>query len=129
MQTNRSFLKRVWDEVLAKIDVEIGREGSQKLRRLLDLPHTIFRETWGSAKAVVIGFEDSDYWEDMGDIIVKVYEDGGKLRVEVACTGDYPKTTYYCGNKVLEYEGYTKDDVEKRAKKVGVVIFYAGGCQ
>ena len=83
-------------------------------------------------KAFVIGFEDEeDVWNECSDVVVKTYDlkEPSKYRVEIFCSGVNRKIIKFEGKEVLDYPGYSEEDIKDIIKcdKIegirGTVIF------
>ncbi len=98
--------------------------------RILDLNHKVLSS--GTSKigehVFVIGFEDEeDIWRECADLIIKTYEvkrgEKAFYRIEVFCSGVNKKEVYFKGEKILDYEGFSEDDIMKRKTIISTVIF------
>ena len=120
--------------VLKNITVTIYRGRTNQVLKqkvnVLNLKHRILSssESRMREKVFVIGFEDEeDIWNECADLIVKIYEVKREkrtfYRVEVFCSGVNKKEIFYKQEKLLNYEGYSEDDIRKKKKVKSTIIF------
>ena len=118
--------------ILEKITVTIYRGRSEQVlkenepicnlkSKLLTPGHSTYKQ-----KAFVIGFEDEEeVWDDCSDIVVKTYElrEPNKYRVEIFCSGVNRKVIRFDNKVVLNYQGYSDEDIKSGKQVIGTVIF------
>jgi len=122
------------EHVLENIAVTIYRDKASQILKektcVLNLKNKVLSsgKSRRGEQVFVIGFEDEeDIWKECADIIVKIYklkrEEKTFYRVEVFCSGVNRKEIFFKDEKILDYEGYSEDDIMRRKTVKSTIIF------